>query len=445
MEFRRTRHILGAALLLCAFAPAFAQGSVGGADSGYSPYSIFGIGDILDKGISYNAAMGGVGIADRNERVLNILNPAAVTAREEKSFMFDFGLNNSNTIFEGNAATALGKEAEGPHKSAMNTFTMHHVAASFPIYKHSAFKLGIQPYSAVGYNFIAHEVDDALVSEVGNINYQKYGEGTLYQVFLGAGVTLWDRLSLGVDGQYYFGNIIRHSAAYFNTNAAYRTISTGWDYVMSGFSAKFGLQYEQPIGNTSKLRVGATFNLGTKIKGYEKRYAFAEFLSATDSILFQVNNIEGHSIPAELGVAIGFSASDAWRFNFDYTRQDWTGIPFSATPGVDFKPCAAQSFRFGLEYTPNRYDIRYYMRRVSYRAGVYRKGNYVSLNGHQVTATGFTFGASFPVFRYYNAISFGVDIGQRGTMKDDLIRERYVMFNVSFDIHDIWFIKNLYN
>ena len=66
---------------------AFAQDGTYGA---YSPYSIFGVGDISKQGTSFNRSMGNVGIATRNKRFINIQNPAAVTARDSLSFMADF-------------------------------------------------------------------------------------------------------------------------------------------------------------------------------------------------------------------------------------------------------------------------------------------------------------------------------------------------------------------
>ena len=65
----------------------------------YSPYSIFGIGDISKEGTAYNKSMGGTGIAGRNKRFINYLNPAALTARDSLSFMADFGLVQNNTLF----------------------------------------------------------------------------------------------------------------------------------------------------------------------------------------------------------------------------------------------------------------------------------------------------------------------------------------------------------
>ena len=70
-----------------------------GAYTGFTPYSIFGIGDIFTQGSAYNKSMGGVGIATRNRRYINYLNPAAVTARDSLAFMADMSVSQSNKFF----------------------------------------------------------------------------------------------------------------------------------------------------------------------------------------------------------------------------------------------------------------------------------------------------------------------------------------------------------
>ena len=133
---------------------------------------------------------------------------------------------------------------------------------------------------------------------------------------------------------------------------------------------------------------------------------------------------------------------------FDYTRQDWRGISFGGYPGVDFTTGVAQNFRAGFELTPNRYDVRsgfgHFLRRLTYRGGAYREVSYLMLSGSPVAATGVTLGVGIPVFRYYNSINLGVEFGQRGTLDNNLIRERYFLFTISFNLHDIWFIKPMY-
>ena len=70
--------LLFVVMSFCAF-PMFAKNE---AYNAYTPYSMFGIGEISKQGTAYNKSMGGVGIATRDKRNINILNPAAVTARE---------------------------------------------------------------------------------------------------------------------------------------------------------------------------------------------------------------------------------------------------------------------------------------------------------------------------------------------------------------------------
>ena len=430
--------LVATAFLLLAPVQLLAQDDDPLAQSGYSPYSLFGFGDLVRQGTTYNLSMGGIGIADRNVRYINLLNPAAVTAREMKSFMMDFGLENRNTIYRG-----------GDVRSASNTFNMHHIVATLPIATHSAFKLGVMPVSSVAYDFRSLETSDQILSQVGDIQYDRMGNGGINQAFLGAGVTLWRRLSLGADIQYYFGKINRSSVATFKSSSSYRGISSGWDYNVSCFGGKFGLQYTQPLSNALSAVVGVTYDVSTKLRGHEIRYAKGESTSSTDTVVYEKRSLNNYRIPSELGAGISLRYADQWMVGFDYTRQDWTGISFGGYPGVDFTTGVAQNFRAGFEYTPNRYDVRsgfgHFLRRLTYRGGAYREVSYLTIGGSPVASTGVTLGFGIPVFRYYNSINFGVDFGQRGTLVGDQIRERYFLFTISFNLHDIWFIKPLYN
>ena len=105
----------------------------------------------------------------------------------------------------------------------------------------------------------------------------------------------------------------------------------------------------------------------------------------------------------------------------------------------------SNSFRAGFEIVPNRNDIRYYLKRCAYRAGVYYDQSYFKLDGHSVNSMGITLGVTLPVYKWYNGVSLGVDMGQRASTRNSLIRERYIKFVIGFNIHDIWFQKPRYN
>ena len=407
----------------------------------YSPYSIYGIGDISQEGSAFNKSMGGVGLATRNRRFINYMNPAAVTARDSLSFMADFGLEQSNKIYK-----------QGNIRSAHNTFNIHNFVMSFPIYRSSAFMVGITPFSDVGYDFSSIETDPNIIGQTGNISYDSYGTGSVYQVFAGAGVTFWKRLSIGAEAIYYFGNIDKVTNMNYS-NSSYRSVNSGSDLMVRGTTGKFGLQYEQKLGGDVSMIIGATYRLSTSLKGTALNYRYANQDSVTDTLKNESLDFRksGLKFADELGVGISFKGGEKWSAEFNYLRSDWRNSGFDSASGFSvksdtetFSSAVSQSFRAGFEIVPNRNDIRYYLRRCAYRAGVYYDQSYYKLNGNNVNSMGITLGVTLPVFRLYNGLTLGVDIGQRASTRNNMIRERYATFVVGFNIHDIWFQKVQY-
>ena len=406
----------------------------------YSPYSIYGIGDISKEGTAYNKSMGGVGIANRNNRFINIQNPAAVTARDSLAFMADFGLVQGNTVY-----------SQGDRKSAHNTFNIYDFVMTFPIYRSSAFKVGITPYSDMGYDFSSVETNPEIIGNTGNITYDSYGSGSVYQAFFGAGVTFWKRLSVGADMIYYFGNLDKITNMDYS-DASYRSLNSGSELTVRGLTGKFGLQYEQKLGGDVSMVIGATYKLGTNMKGYSTNYRYANQSSVTDTLKYNVDTLAktGVRFADEIGVGIAFKGGDKWSAEFDYIRSDWRGTGLDKAAGFAvsgqsvFTSAVSQSFRAGFEIVPNRNDIRYYMKTCSYRVGVYYDQAYYKMDGNNVNSMGITLGMTLPVFRLYNGISIGVDLGQRASARNNMIRERYATFNIGFNIHDIWFRKVQY-
>ena len=130
-------------------------------------------------------------------------------------------------------------------------------------------------------------------------------------------------------------------------------------------------------------------------------------------------------------------------FDLDGTLMD-SAPGFSVDSDVKFTTTATNSFKAGFEIVPNRNDIRYYRKTMAYRAGLYYDESYYRLDGNKVNSMGVTFGVTLPIKRLYNGISLGIDIGQKGSLKHNMVRERYVMFVVGFNIHDLWFHKTQY-
>ena len=412
-----------------------------GAYGAYTPYSVFGIGEIAKEGNAYTKSMGGTGIATRNRRFINYTNPAAVSARDSLAFMADFGLEQKNTYYR-----------QGDLRSANNTFNIHDFVMSFPIYRSSAFMVGISPFSDVGYDFSSVETNQSIIGNTGNITYDSYGTGSLYQIFVGAGVTFWKKLSLGAEWLYYFGNIDKVTHMDYS-NSSYRSVNSGSELSVHATTGKFGLQYEQKLGGKVSMIVGATYRMSAGMKGYSTNYRYATQSSVVDTLKYSVDTLANSDIRFgdEIGVGISLKGGEKWHAEFNYLRSGWDKSGMDRAPGFAaignsvFSTTVSQSFRLGFEIVPNRNDIRYYMKRCAYRAGVYYDQAYYKLDGNNVNSIGFTLGMTLPVFRWYNGLTLGLDMGQKSSTRHNMIRERYAKIVIGFNIHDIWFQKPRYN
>lgn len=435
--------LVSAAVLLGISVSAGAQ-----AYGSYTPYSVFGFGDLATPGTAFNKSMAGVGIATRNHRHINIVNPAAVSARDTLAFMADFGLYSDNKLF-----------VQGDKKSASNTFCISNLVMSFPIYRSSAMMVGIVPVSGVGYNYTSFLNDSSIIAQTGDVFHSASGNGAIYEAFAAASVTFWKRLSVGAQVNYDFGQIERYSRQTFSDTSCggYYNGSTAQ---LTGFNGKFGIQYSHPIGAKSNITAGATYKMAGNFSGFIEKLEYASNSVATDT-LATTTDVLGDtpgrlkSAP-EIGAGIAFTIGDSFAAEFNYTRSDWrkTGIDnipsfitnteTSSNASV-FRTSVAQAFRFGVEWTPNRNDIRYYLKNVSYRAGLYYKTDYYTVDNHNIYSMGLTFGATFPIYQWYNGLTIGVELGQRGSVQNNLVRERYINVSLSFNIHDIWFRKYYYD
>lgn len=375
--------------------------------------------------------MGGVGVAARNNRFVNIMNPAAVTARDSLSFMSDFGLNGRISVFQ-----------EGSKKGAQTVFNIDDFVISFPMWRNTAFMVGIRPISDVGYKISTSEIS----LDTGKQSFVSSGNGGLYQFFAAAGITLWNRLSLGAQFNYHFGNINKTATITYSDDS-FRSSNTGDSLQVRNFNAKFGLQYAQPLNNHSSLTFGATYQLSTKLKGYSIHYR--ELGSYDRARTSATLDEKGLRMGDELGVGIAYKYSDKFFAEFDYTRSNWSKSLLDQVSGFSnvgssvFAPSVGQRFSAGMEYTPNRSDIRYFLRRCTYRMGAYYDQSYYTVDGAHVNAVGVTLGLTLPIFRWYNGLSLGVDFGRRG-LATSQVKETYFGFNVGFNVFDIWFQKRPY-
>lgn len=435
---RRTYSILAALLFsgVCAFAQS-------GEFSSFSPYSIFGIGNLSDHPSAYVSGMAGTGIAGRNNRYLNTVNPAAVSVRDSLALMIDFSLFNTNTIY-------TQKYGGNTYHSANNATNIGGFAISFPVWNKLAAYVALKPFSSVGYKFKSTEAD----AELGAITQTHLGLGSLYGISGGLSHNFGDRFSVGAEADYIFGKIEKEFTQDIKASGNNEAMSDR-TLILNAFTGKFGLQYDQPVGKDLRFTAGATYRLRSNIHGFNNGSFYSagsvQNITLPSSYADTLKGDSGVAIAGELGLGVAVNFKNKLRAELDYTRADWRNSGMDAAKGFSvsdsgqpFACSVSESYRLGFEYVPNMNDVRYYHKRIAYRAGAYYNSAYYTVAGEPVNSAGITLGATLPVFRWYNGLSVSMDIGQRGPFGSGLVRENYIKFSFGVNLFDIWFQQPRY-
>ncbi len=403
-----------------------------------SPFSRFGLGLMNQPGFAKGRAMGGVGLAIRNNNHINYLNPASYSALDTMSFLFDFGIMGHYTYTE----SALGND----EYYGMN---MDHLAFSFPITKWWGASVAVLPYSKVGYSII----NEDHIDNIGFLDYIYTGNGGINQLNLGTSVELFSRLSLGINMKYLFGYIDLTRAVQFpfDQTRSYSEVESRTE--VSDFIIDLGIQYSHDFNEDFNITMGLIFDNKSKVSAENsivKRNIFpGSITSINDStylspefILEDTSQTGNIIIPSNLGVGFSFNYADKILFGIDYYQQDWSNSTFFHSNQTLTN---SNSFHAGLEVIPNPEALRGYHKRIAYRLGGHYSNSYIQHEGEQMKDYGISFGVGLPLRNTKSSFNFTFEGGRRGLMESEKLLENYVLISFSVTLHDFWFVKRKFD
>lgn len=431
------------------------------ATNAFSPYSMYGIGEINTPGALPMRSMGGVGLGWRSTSMANLLNPAGYSATLRKSFIFNFGAEGMHIQNVQNRYNSAGAHT-GSVKSSKTSVNFHDIAIQMPVAKGLGIGLSLSPYSSVGYNMTAIEQDENAWAELGQVKYNYQGDGDITEVKLGIGWEIFKGFSLGVAGMYYWGEIDRQ----YTTKVANNIVGNGSvhstlgndNYTVSNFKFQAGLQYSVINNDKRSLTIGATYDIGGSLRPKVVRQVYLNDDYATD--VYKDDYRSEIRLPMQIAGGV-FYQDVKWSVGFDYVYQNWKGknpkLAESIVQGVDVAYANTSTYKVGVEYTPNRFDVRRYYNRISYRAG-FRYGDYYqTFAGQKLHQYALTVGLGFPLrFLGASSIDLGFEYGNRGSKatietvpasRIGLVKQHYFKFAVGLSMfgEDYWFVRPKYD
>ncbi|MDR1223152.1 MAG: hypothetical protein LBL07_09820 [Tannerella sp.] len=316
-----------------------------------SPYSMFGLGEIMSGLYGQQVGMGGVAYGMRNPLLLSMENPAGLT-----------GIDTCRLLAE--VSTFLKREQYQSGGNSNGAFTGNVSAISLggriiPRWYAAA---GVTPYSSAGYYFRSAQPLEGTPASVVNSLFE--GDGGLSEASFTNAILLPGHFSLGINLNYIFGNL--------SQTETQEATSVRQSMHTQSFYTDFGLQYQRRLSRQALVTLGAVY-------GYKQRLRIENTLALTiASSVTETNKKKTiQYLPQYTGIG-GALQYKQWTYALDYTLREYHVLT-SGDSRIKFVD--AHELRAGVSYLPSTHPSEGYWKRVTYKAGIMASTPYYTISG----------------------------------------------------------------
>ena len=386
-----------------------------------TPYSLFGLGVENKTATGGLTGLGNSGIAQKNKYEINIYNPANLANLDQKSLLYEFGINGIYSTIKNDDTNDTTNDAN-----------LSHVAIAFPIKQGLGFSLGVLPHTKVGYDV---DIENNIESSTDTYWTRISGEGGLSKFYLASGLKISKNLALGVDLSFLFGTISQESQIY---ESSFVSISDENRY--NGIKLKTGLQYTLPKINNKEFTIGAILELPTFLNGTQTRNAYKLFENETEITLSE--NEESDLDDFELPLVYGFGVTSILNKNittsFDYKKLLWENTDQLQN---NERYVNQDIYAFGLEFKPTNGRTTNYWNKIKYRLGFNYDTGFLKISNTQIDSYFVSVGLGMPLKKDKTNFNISYSYGTEGTIDNNLIQENFHKITLNLNFVGNWFNK----
>lgn len=395
-----------------------------------TPYSQFGLGQVLNNSSAINTSMGGIKNGVRFENAINLANPASLSALRFTTY--EVSAFSSFTKFSSNTASAQKMNA-----------ALSYIKIAFPVSKKMGMSFGLVPLSGVGYESrVASRTADTPVTNV----YQ--GDGGLNQFYIAGGYEIAKGLSVGVNANYLFGSINRSKSSEFPDSLNFYNIRQTNSTYVGSLLFNFGLQYTRNFENDRFVTLGMSGNFNTQLNAIRntlsKRYVVSStgYEATVDTVENTADSKGKILFPMLSSFGMSYGKLNHYMIAADVSFGQWSNLEI-----YNIKQNLNNTFDLSLGgYIIPKYNaVGNYFKLIEYRLGVNYGQSYVNINNENINQYSVNWGVGLPLPRSASRINLGFEYGIRGTKTAGLIQEEFFNFHLGLNFCDKWFLKRKYD
>ncbi|MDH8701756.1 hypothetical protein M2138_001105 [Dysgonomonadaceae bacterium PH5-43] len=393
-----------------------------------SPYTQYGYGQLADPSFGSQRGMGGIGYGLRNSEKINPLNPASYSAVDSMTFMLDFAVKGQTAWLK-----------DGSTSNTKNTAGIEYIAMQFPLSQKLGMGVGLSPVSHVGYEYRLNQY----VPELDTYAASTYkGKGGFNKAYATVSYNFLDRLSVGVNLGYMFGNI--YKTGYTMPVTSGHQISWNDTINTSTLTYELGLQYTFPLENKDVVTIGAVFSPKIKMSNKTKKGILRTQSGSIISDSIVSVGKTSYQMPETYSIGFTYNKPRKFTLGADFQYQRWGDADYYDITNSQLTLTDRMKINVGAEYIPN-YTAGNVFKKMRYRAGAYYSNSYVEVdNKYGYKDMGLTLGFGIPMVDKRSFINLAFEyniISPDKRPNANMIDEKYFRFTLSYTFNELWFFK----
>ncbi len=411
-----------------------------------SPYSRYGVGNLVPTGNILNRGMGGISAGFTDPVTINNINPASYSNIIYTTL--DVGVEYDGRILK-------SQNPLGSFKS--NNGIISYIQVAFPLLSDNkkalknktswGFAFGLKPMSKINYKINA--LTRTSIDSIASI-YE--GSGGVNEAFIGTGLRI-KNFSIGFNTGYLFGEKDYDTKLIFIDSVTYYKADYDTKTRFGGLFLNAGLQYGFKIkggilrfGGYGSLQKEYNATKDYKVQTFEYN-ATTGSADKIDSVYESIGQKGKVKLPSTIGG--GFTIEkEHLLLGADYETTNWDNYSFFGQK--DFVKNSWLS-KLGIQYFPAPNGSPKYFNNVRYRAGFSFGKDYIAADNNLPVYT-VSVGGTFPLklrhnfYDYqYSFMNISLEYGNRGNNSNN-IKENTFKVGVGFSLSDRnWFVRRKFN
>ena len=403
---------------------------------GGSPYSAYGIGMPIDITSHNFRAQGLLGVSGITLETTTLANPAV------------WGATYFAQATTGLQLSKFNIESSTSNESNTNIST-DYLHILFPL---SRGKLGLSLglYPVTRSNFRVSELGSFMSSATDTVFYENEirSSGGVSKFEVGFGIKISNNISLGYAPSVAFMTLQTGESFRFSSNSF---ISQTQSSKITGvaFSQRFGItaSFRKLFSEQDRISFGATLDLPYTIDGKRKftsQKQIGGIIQEVD-LTSSISNAEGDVYtPLETSFGIGYAPSIFVNFGIEGVFEKWSDYRSDINPSDELVMSDRLKVGFGGQFHPYKTNSNQFFSRFKYSGGVSYDTGHLTIQGNDISTLWLNTGlgilgrnssSSFP------SMDISFQYGFRGTIDNNLIKERIWSLGFSVNLNERMFIR----